>query len=80
MSHQNRLPRWLSADRLDTTLPAGVGRYLPSAVFSLDGNPPQSVLAPTVSPDRVCSPARNRVYTNDEVTMCTSSSVTEGSL
>ncbi|TQQ83097.1 hypothetical protein EGH24_06600 [Halonotius terrestris] len=50
------------------------------AVFNEDGNPSQSVLAPTVSPDRVCSPARNRVYTNDEVTMCTSSSVTEGSL
>lgn len=48
------------------------------AVFNEDGDPPRSVLAPTVAPDRVCSPDRNRVYTNDEVTMCTTSPVTGG--
>lgn len=48
------------------------------AVFDAAGDPPQSVLAPTVSPERICSPARNHVYTNDEVTMCTTSSVTGG--
>ena len=48
------------------------------AVFDEAGDPPQSVLAPTVSPERICSPARNHVYTNDEVTMCTTSPVTGG--
>lgn len=48
------------------------------AVFHEAGDPPQSVLAPTISPERICSPTRNRVYTNDEVTLCTTSPVTEG--
>ena len=48
------------------------------ASVEIDGDPVQSVQAPTVDADRVCPPSRNQVYTNDEVTMCTVSSVTGG--
>jgi len=50
----------------------------PAVVHTTD--PSRSVLTPTVSADRLCPPTRNKVYANDEVSMCTSTSVTGGAV
>ena len=46
---------------------------------SLAGEPAQSVRSQTVAPDRICPVTRNHIYANGDVTMCTTSPITEGS-
>jgi len=50
----------------------------PAVVHATD--PPRSVLAPMVNAERLCPPTRNKVYTSDKVSMCTSTPVTGGAV
>jgi len=49
------------------------------ATVDIAGEPARSVRSRTVATDRICPVTRNHIYANSDVTMCTTSSITEGS-
>ncbi len=49
-----------------------------ATLFYEAGEPRRSLSSYTVSPERVCTPQRNQVYTNGDVRMCSSTAVTGG--
>ena len=49
-----------------------------ATLFYEAGEPQRSISSRTVSPERVCAPQRNQVYSNGDVRMCTSPATTAG--